>query len=104
MLFRSALMDENRNEIEISEELLNLITKFQDTVHDTAISYHKKLREKEMTESVLDKISGIGEAKRNLLLKRFKTVSNIKKASEEEIMTVKGINKELAIKIKQELQ
>ena len=99
-----ALMDENRNEIEISEELLNLITKFQDTVHDTAISYHKKLREKEMTESVLDKISGIGEAKRNLLLKRFKTVSNIKKASEEEIMTVKGINKELAIKIKQELQ
>lgn len=99
-----ALMDENRNEIEISEELLNLITKFQDTVHDTAISYHKKLREKEMTESALDKISGIGEAKRNLLLKRFKTVSNIKKASEEEIMTVKGINKELAIKIKQELQ
>ena len=57
-----------------------------------------------MTESVLDKISGIGEAKRNLLLKRFKTVSNIKKASEEEIMTVKGINKELAIKIKKELQ
>ena len=99
-----ALMDENRNEIEISEELLNLITKFQDTVHDTAISYHKKLREKEMTESALDKISGIGEVKRNLLLKRFKTVSNIKNASPEEIMTVKGINKELAIKIKQELQ
>ncbi len=99
-----ALMDENRNEIEISEELLNLITKFQDTVHDTAISYHKKLREKEMTESALDKISGIGEIKRNLLLKRFKTVSNIKNASTEEIMTVKGINKDLAIKIKQELQ
>ena len=99
-----ALMDEDRNEIEISEELLNLITKFQDTVHDTAISYHKKLREKEMTESALDKISGIGEAKRNLLLKRFKTVSNIKKASPEEIMTVKGINKDLAMKIKQELR
>lgn len=99
-----ALMDEARNEIEISEELLNLITKFQDTVHDTAISYHKKLREKEMTESALDKISGIGEVKRNLLLKRFKTVSNIKNASPEELMTVKGINRELAIKIKQDLQ
>ena len=99
-----ALMDENRNEIEISEELLNLITKFQDTVHDTAISYHKKLREKEMTESALDKISGIGEVKRNLLLKRFKTVSNIKNASPEELMTVKGINRDLAIKIKQGLQ
>ncbi len=57
-----------------------------------------------MTESALDKISGIGEIKRNLLLKRFKTVSNIKNASTEEIMTVKGINKDLAIKIKQELQ
>ena len=99
-----ALMDEDRNEIETSEELLNLITKFQDTVHDTAISYHKKLREKEMTESALDKISGIGEVKRNLLLKRFKTVSNIKNASPEELMTVKGINRDLAIKIKQELQ
>ena len=99
-----ALMDEDRNEIEISEELLNLITKFQDTVHDTAISYHKKLREKEMTESALDKISGIGEVKRNLLLKRFKTVSNIKNASPEELMTVKGINRDLAIKIKQELR
>ena len=99
-----ALMDKDRNEIEISEELLNLITKFQDTVHDTAISYHKKLREKEMTESALDKIAGIGEVKRNLLLKRFKTVSNIKNASPEELMTVKGINRELAIKIIQELQ
>ncbi len=99
-----ALMDENRNEIEISEELLNLITKFQDTVHDTAISYHKKLRDKEMTESALDKISGIGKVKRNLLLKRFKSVNNIKNASVEEIMTVKGVNRELASKIKQELQ
>ena len=98
-----ALMDENRKEIEISEELLNLITQFQDTVHDTAISYHKKLRDKEMTESALDNISGIGEVKRNLLLKRFKTINNIKNASPEEIMTVKGINKDLAIRIKQEL-
>ena len=98
-----ALMDEDRKEIEISEELLNLITQFQDTVHDTAISYHKKLRDKEMTESALDNISGIGEVKRNLLLKRFKTINNIKNASPEEIMTVKGINKDLAIRIKQEL-
>ena len=36
-----ALMDENRNELEISENLMNLITRFQDTVHDTAITYHR---------------------------------------------------------------
>lgn len=58
-----ALMDENRKELEISETLKNLITKFQDTVHDTAITYHRKLREKEITKSELDNIQGIGETK-----------------------------------------
>ena len=42
-----ALMDENRKELKISQNLMNVITKFQDTVHDTAISYHRKLRDKE---------------------------------------------------------
>ncbi len=41
-------MDENRNELKISQNLKNLITKFQDTVHDTAIQYHRKLRDKEI--------------------------------------------------------
>ena len=43
-----ALMNENREELEISQELMNLITRFQDTVHDTAISYYRKLHNKEM--------------------------------------------------------
>ena len=51
-----ALMDEERNELEISQNLMNLITKFQDTVHDTAITYHRKLRNKSITKSELDKI------------------------------------------------
>lgn len=41
-----ALMDENRKELKISPRLMNLITNFQDTVHDTAITYHRKLRDK----------------------------------------------------------
>ena len=69
-----ALMDENRNEIEISERLFNLITLFQDTVHDTAISYHRKLRDKALTSSELDEIDGIGEAKKKELLRVFGSV------------------------------
>ena len=42
-----ALMNDKREEIQISQELLNTITMFQDAVHDTAIGYHKKLREEE---------------------------------------------------------
>ena len=73
-----------------------LITKFQDTVHDTAITYHRKLRDKEITKSELDEIKGIGEVKKKALLKHFGSVEKIKQASIEELMQVKGITEELA--------
>ena len=96
-----ALMDENRNELEISENLMKLITRFQDTVHDTAITYHRKLRDKELRKSELDDIKGIGKVKKQALLKQFGSVEKIKQASVEELMQVKGITKDLAEKLKQ---
>ena len=98
-----ALIDEYKNEIELDEELMNIITAFQDTVHDTAIEYHRKLRNAGMTKSKLDDISGIGEVKKQKLLEKFKSTEQIKKASIEEICSIKGINKELAKKIKENL-
>ena len=95
-----ALMDENRKELKISEELKNLITLFQDTVHDTAIGYHKKLRDKEITKSELDEIEGIGPAKKKALLENFGSVERIKNADIEELTKVKGITKSLAERIK----
>ena len=94
-----ALLDENRNEIEISKELLNFITLFQDEVHKTAIEYHKKLRDTGMLKSELDDIEGIGPAKKNALIKKFGSVENIKKASIEELVQVKGITEEIARKL-----
>ena len=98
-----ALIDEDRNEIKISPELMLLITRFQDTVHDTAISYYRKLHEKSLSHSELDEIKGIGDAKKKALLKAFGSVEKIKKASIEELCKVKGINKELAENIKNTL-
>lgn len=98
-----ALIDENKNEIEISIRLFNLITEFQNTVHNTAITYHRKLRDKEITKSELDNIKGIGEKKKNILLKKFGSVQKIKEASIDEISDTKGIDKELAKKIKNNL-
>ena len=95
-----ALIDENRNEIKISENLMNLITKFQDTVHDTAISYHRKLREKSIVKSELDNIKGVGKIKKQELLKTLGSVEKIKKASIEELCKVKGITKKLAEEIR----
>lgn len=96
-----ALIDENRKEIKLSENLMNLITLFQDTVHETAIGYHKKLRNKEITKSALDEIEGIGPAKKKALLMKFGSVEKMSKASIEELMEVKGINEEIAKKILQ---
>ena len=90
-----ALINEQRQEFEISENLMNLITKFQDEVHDTAISYHRK--------SELDDIKGIGEAKKKALLKYFGSVEKIRNSSIEEIVKVNGINGELAKNILQQL-
>ena len=98
-----ALMDENRNEIEISEQIFNLIANFQNEVHNTAIEYHRMLRDKSMSKSELDDIPGIGEAKKTALIKKFKSIENIKNADIEDLTKVNGINEKLAIEIKKVL-
>ena len=95
-----ALIDVNRKEFKISDNLFFFITNLQNEVHNTAIEYHRKLREKGMTKSELDEINGIGKAKREALLKEFGTIEKIKNASIDELIKVKGINKFLAEKIK----
>ncbi len=99
-----ALLDETKQEIYLSEKLMNLITLFQDTVHDTAISYHQKLRDKQITKSSLDEITGIGEVKKQALLKAFGSVEKIKQATIEEMTKIKGINENLAKNIKEQLE
>ena len=77
------------------------IRKIRDEVHRFAISYHKKLRGE--IKSILEDIPGIGEKKRNTLLKKFGSIEGIKDAPAEEIATAAGITTELAETIKQSL-
>ena len=72
-------------------------------MHDTAIGYHKFLRDQSMKKSSLDDIDGIGEIKKTALLKKFGSVSKIRDASIEELMEVSGIYEELAFRLKEEL-
>ena len=95
-----ALINEERKEYKISDNLFYFITNLQNEVHNTAIEYHRKLREQAMTKSELDDIEGIGKVKREALLKKFGTIEKIKNASIEELTKVKGINEALAKKIK----
>ena len=98
-----ALIDDKKHEFEISEKLMKTITLFQDSVHETAIGYHRKLRDSSITKSVLDDIKGVGTMKKAMLLKKFGSIENIAKADVEEIMQIKGINEELALLIKKSL-
>ena len=72
----------------------HMITRIQDEVHRTAITYHRNLRNK--IESELDGIDGIGKARRNALLSAFKSVDAIKNASIDELSAVDGMNKAAA--------
>ena len=83
---------------------MNLITRFQDTVHDTAITYHRKLRDKATTKSELDDIAGIGEKRKRELLKKFGSVAKIKEVTVEELMEIKGITREIAENIKKTIK
>ena len=76
---------------------LQLIQNIRDEAHRFAITYHKKIREKKLSASELDSIRGIGDKKHKDLLKRFKTVSNIKMAGIDDLEKI--LDKKLAIKL-----
>lgn len=74
------------------DKSFNLITQIQDNTHNFAINYHRNLRSKNMTKSVLDDIPTIGPMKRNILLKNFKSVEKIKEATFSELIDIPGIS------------
>ncbi len=78
-----ALIDEFGREIGISAtpSVFRFIATLQDEVHRYAIDYHRKLRNKSMTESELLKIKGVGKARAEVILKKFKSIEAVKKAS-----------------------
>lgn len=98
------LIDENKKQIPLEKNLMFFITNFQTEVHNTAIEYNKKLMNNNIAKSSLDEIKGIGPKKKQELLKKFGSVEGIKKARIEELLEIKGINQELAQKIKKELE
>ncbi len=102
----SYMMDSNYDIIEIEKDsnLFFFLSNMQDEVHRFAITYHKKLRAKAVYRSVLDDVKGLGPKSRMKLLRKYKTISNIKTLSLEELKTVLNANtaEELYNKIRKE--
>lgn len=78
--------------------LLRLLQHIRDAAHHFALTGHRKRRAKKIS-SVLEKIPGIGPAKRQALLLHFSDLDNLRQANVEALLQVKGINKDLAQRI-----
>ena len=71
--------------IDKKSNLFYLLERMQDEVHNFTINYHKQLRSKGSLESVLDSITGIGQKRKEELLKKYKTTTQLKKLKVEEL-------------------
>lgn len=80
-------------------ELYRFIAGIQEEVHRFAIEYHKQVRSKNMMNSILEDIEGIGEKRRSNLLQHFKSIDKIKTATLAELEAVTGMNKKTAEKV-----
>lgn len=85
--------------INSSRRAFTLVSCVQEEVHRFAISYHKQKHGKSAFAMTLTKINGIGDKKAAALLKNFRTLSAVKKASTEELKKVKGISQKDADRI-----
>ena len=80
-------------------EALFVCTRLRDEAHRFAISYHRNLREKTIRQSALDSVPGIGEAKKMKLLRAFKSIYGIRRASVKEIASVAGVGETVAAEV-----
>ena len=85
--------------IDTDSEGFRLITRIQDEAHRFAIEFHRSLRSKEQVHSLLDDIPGIGGTRRKALMRKFKSVENIRDASLEELTETESMNAGSAQKV-----
>ena len=83
-----------------NSKVLHLLQRIRDEAHRFAISYYRKLSQKDMRISLLDEIPGIGPRRKQDLLRHFKSIQAIKEATLEDLVKIKSIDRKTAQKIK----
>lgn len=95
-----ALLTDDGQEIpvDIDTALFALLVAMQDEVHRYVISYHKTIRKKAMTRSILDEVKGLGDVRKKKLYTKFRSLKAMKEASVEELTEV------IPLKVAEELK
>jgi len=83
---------------------LRLLQRIRDEAHRFANAYHQLLMKKRVGESILDDCPGVSQNRKNLLLRRFGSVSRLRRATVDEIASTEGIGRKLAEEVHQFLQ
>ena len=93
-------MDSNYNIIKLdrTSNVFHLLTRMQDEVHNYTINYHKQIRSRGALESILDNIDGIGNVRKQKLLKKYGSIKKINEQSIEELSKI--LPNEVAINLK----
>ncbi|MBI1881684.1 MAG: excinuclease ABC subunit C, partial [Chloroflexi bacterium] len=86
-----------------NSQALYLIQRVRDEAHRFGLTYHRQLRGKTAVHSGLDEIEGIGPKRRKALLKKFGSLEAIRQASIAELLTVPGMTRSVAEKLKEDL-
>ena len=89
---RGLLYQDREVALKPSSEGFRLVARIQEEVHRFAIEYHRKLRQKAVTRSVLDDIKGIGDVRRRALMRHFGSIEYIKAADLDALAAVDGMN------------
>ena len=75
---------------------LYLIKQVRDESHRFAITFHRELRDKAMTVSVLDDVPGVGPTRKRAIMRHFGSMKRLRAASEQEIAEVRGVPADVA--------
>ena len=104
--FEEVFMAGRSDPIELprGSEALYLLQRIRDESHRFAVSYHRVLRNKRMTRSVLDGISGLGEVRKKRLIKEFGGVRRVQKASLDELQGLSWLPDAVAVAVHEKTQ
>ncbi|HEU5318577.1 MAG TPA: excinuclease ABC subunit UvrC [Chloroflexota bacterium] len=86
-----------------TSQALYLVQRVRDEAHRFAVTYHQLVRKKRMVGSRLDGVSGIGPKRKKALIQRFGSVAGIRQASDDEILSLPGINQEILERLREQL-
>ncbi|MCH4072982.1 excinuclease ABC subunit UvrC [Pseudoramibacter sp.] len=93
---RGVVYQDREYKLTYGTPVCTLLNEISEEVHRFAIAYHRKLRKKGMLSSELESIPGIGKKRRTALMTYFRTIENIKTATPEDLVKVKGMNQKAA--------